>query len=107
MKITTLWYADPRNPDYVPTLMCAYDEYTFDEHCGEPDFYTKEKQLNPEARELIIDIPEAEVRKLFRAPVVKAKVEQPMVYCEKHGHEQKGPCPDCGNASGPFAPGTK
>ena len=82
MKITTLWQTDKGDPDQIPWVICAYDEYTADEHGGEPDFYTKEKNKYPDARELVIDIPEIEVRNLFRAPTVKGKVEKSAPVCK-------------------------
>ena len=72
MKITTLWQHELS--DEMPWLVTAYDEYTEEEHNGEPEFYTKEKQSNPERRELVIVIPDEAVEKLFQAPEVKGKV---------------------------------
>ena len=70
MRITTLWEGG-RLGD-APWLVSAYDEYTEEEHNGEPDFYKKLREEDPNRRELIIQIPDAAVNDLFKTPRVTA-----------------------------------
>ncbi len=71
MKIFTLWVAG--DDEDMPWLLDAVDEYTV-ENCGFPDSFLAHQRDYPDAREMIIDIPEDAVRKLFLAPTVKATV---------------------------------
>ena len=72
MQIRTLWEA-PVDDNELPWLVMACDEYTIDEHGGKlPEFYSKE--MKDGRRELVINVPESAVRKLFVAPVVNAEV---------------------------------
>lgn len=71
MIIYTLWHqGDDNDP---PRIADAVDELTVD-NCGEmPPAYV-EKLRDPLVRELVIDVPEHNIRALFEAPSVKARV---------------------------------
>ena len=71
MKIWTLWHQGDDND--APWIVDAIDEYTLDNNCEFPPPYLKQRE-SPLVRELIIDVPEAAVRALFDAPLVKAMV---------------------------------
>ena len=71
MIIHSLWHAG--DDGHVPYLIDAVDEYTVDNNDAFPPEYLK-RRANPLVRELIIDIPEKDVRALFDPPVVKATV---------------------------------
>ena len=72
MKIWTLW-RQSGDSDEMPWLVSSYDEYTAEEHNGEPDSYAEAKK--PGDREMIIVVPELDVRALFYPPTVKGKVQ--------------------------------
>lgn len=73
-RIFTLWQHD--GSDVMPWIVDAVDEYTMEEVGGFPEEYAKKKAADPKLRELVIDIPDDAVRRLFHTPVVKGKVEQ-------------------------------
>ena len=73
MIIYTLWRRENDADADVPWLEEAVDEYTVDNNCEFPPEYAKKRAL-PEYRELIIDVPEKDVRALFESPTVKGKV---------------------------------
>lgn len=76
MKIRTLWQRGIHNES--PWLVAAVDEYTEEEHGGTPDFYQAELDKHVSIRrELIIEISDVAVRKLFEAPVAKAMAAYP------------------------------
>lgn len=71
--IYTLWESSAHmddNPD-IPWLVDAVDEHTIAD--GDSREYEK-KRDHKDRRELVIEIDEAAVRKLFDAPVVKGTV---------------------------------
>lgn len=71
MKIRTLW--EHGLDTESPWLVVAVDEYTEDEHGGTPEFYQKELETNPAIRrELIIEIADRSVDKLFETPMTVA-----------------------------------
>lgn len=72
MKIYTLWGYSP-DGDEAPWLVAAVDEYTVEAHDGRPEFYADEMKYG--RREMAIEIPDAAVRKLFKAPMVKGEVK--------------------------------
>jgi hypothetical protein len=72
MRIHTLWQHD--GSDDVPWILDAVDEYTIENHSGLPPDYADKMKNNPALRELIIEIPEAAVRALFRPKAIKAEV---------------------------------
>lgn len=71
MKITTLWERGAEGD--MPWLVSAYDEYTEEEHNGEPEFFRKERLADPKRRVLIIEVPDQAVTKLFQTPKVQGK----------------------------------
>lgn len=71
MKIRTLWEGE-EDSNNMPWLVAAVDEYTIEEHSGLPDSYVEEMSEN--RRELVIEVPDAVVLKLFKPPVVKAEI---------------------------------
>lgn len=74
MKIYTIW--DHEDPKDMPWLVTAVSEYVLDEYNGQlPDFYKKELDTN-RRRELVIEIPDAAVVKLFTPLVVKGEVKE-------------------------------
>lgn len=73
MRIYTLWQREGSGDQDIPWIVDAVDEYTIDNNGEVPAEYLK-KRANINVRELVIDIPEAAVRKLFDSPEVKAKV---------------------------------
>ena len=74
MQIRTVWESTAED-DIMPWIIAAVDEYTIEEHGGSlPEFYQKE--LKPGRRELIITIPDADVRKLFALPTVTGKTKE-------------------------------
>jgi hypothetical protein len=72
MIIHTLWHAGEDGD--MPWIVDAVDEYTLDANGGEftPEYL--KKRADPSVRELLIDIPEKDVRALFDPPVVKATI---------------------------------
>ena len=59
----------------LPWLVSAYDEFTFDEWGGVPDFHTEAvANANYEVREVRIVVPLDAVRSVFAVPVVPAEV---------------------------------
>lgn len=58
----------------MPWMISAYDEYTAEEHNGEPCFYTAVRE--PGDRELVIEVPEKSVLKLFATPLIKGEVSE-------------------------------
>lgn len=72
MKIRTIWQHNPDEPDVMPWILDAVDEYTEEECNGLPDRYPAP---SAHRRELIIDIPESAVRNLFAVPEVKGEVK--------------------------------
>lgn len=78
MKITTAWAQQLDEQGRPPWLLSAYDEYTFDEWNGVPDFYTADvaKSSGPdvEVREIVIVVPDSAIRDAFKTPVAQAKV---------------------------------
>lgn len=75
MKLYTLWSQADATDDETPWMVAACDEFSVDENNGYPEDYLKLKDSDPKLRELIIEIPQAAVIKLFRAPTVKGVVE--------------------------------
>jgi hypothetical protein len=71
MRIYTLWHKS--DDDSAPWIIAAVDEYTVDNNCEFPSDYRKQRE-NHLVRELIIDVPEKDVKALFDAPAVKASV---------------------------------
>lgn len=70
MRIHTLWHEG--DTDCMPYLIDAADEYLIDEN-GEPESYIKHRLIRG-VRELIIDIPDGTLKKLFSPLEVKGKV---------------------------------
>jgi hypothetical protein len=75
VKITTLWH--PGDQGYMPWLLDAYDEYTAEENDGVPPTYEEQKKKYPDARELIIEVPDGSVEKLFKIPKQVAMSAEP------------------------------
>lgn len=78
MRITCA-FTDDGDQDECPTLLSAYDEYTFGVWNGVPDFHAElVAKADCEVRELIIEVPESAVRALFEtpAPIQATVVEQ-------------------------------
>lgn len=72
MKLYTLWRYNTGEGD-MPWMVESYDEYTAEEHGGEPRFYTDARE--PGDRELVVEIPESAVMAMFATPApVKGKV---------------------------------
>ncbi len=75
MKIYTLWQHEG-DETAMPWLVNAIDEYTIEENDGFTADYTKDRaKLN--VREIILDVPDRAVTKLFQSPEVKATVCEP------------------------------
>ncbi len=74
MKIWTLWHKGDDGD--APWIVDAVDEYTIDNNCDFPPKYL-EKRHDGMHRELIIDVPEDAVRKLFDPTAVAAVVVTP------------------------------
>jgi hypothetical protein len=70
MRVYTLWHAGDTGE--VPWIINAVDQYTLD-NCECPAPYLKHL-ADIHVRELIIDIPEDAVRRLFSAPSISATV---------------------------------
>lgn len=75
MKITATFSHDG-DPAYMPRLVAAYDEFTFDDCCGPPDDYKTTidhaKFADPSLvlREVTITVPDSAIEALFApAPV--------------------------------------
>lgn len=75
MKLYTLWSHEGCDYDETPWLVAACDEFSVETNDGYPEDYRKLKDGNPKLRELIIEIPQGAVIKLFQSPVVKGTVE--------------------------------
>lgn len=74
MKIRTLWEEGYTRAS-MPWLVASCDEYTEEEHGGIPELYQEElDKRTTHRRELIIEIPDSAVQKLFEAPVIQGKV---------------------------------
>jgi hypothetical protein len=71
MIVYTLWHAG--DGDDAPWIVDAVDEYTIDNNCEFPPEYRKRRE-DIHVRELIIDVPEKDVRALFETPAVKATI---------------------------------
>lgn len=73
-RLTLALYQD--DPELMPTVVAAYDEYTAEAWGGEPDFYEAEvkKYHNGTVRELVVLIPTEAVEALFAVPEVTASV---------------------------------
>lgn len=72
MIVFTLWHRGDGSD--APWIVDAVDEYTVDNNCEFPPPYLRHRE-NVDVRELIIDVPETAVRKLFESPTVKATVK--------------------------------
>jgi hypothetical protein len=76
MRIFTVW-EDALNDTEMPWMVAAVDEYTVESHDGYPAEY--KSALNAKGpgrrRELVIEISEVAVLKLFRPAVVKGHTE--------------------------------
>jgi len=70
--IYTLWHHG--DDDDAPWIVDAVDEYTVDENNGFPPEYQKHRD-NPRVRELLIEVPEKDVRAIFDSPTVKATIK--------------------------------
>jgi len=73
MIIYTLWHAG--DDGEAPWIVDAVDEYTVDINCEFPPAYLKHRE-DILVRELIIEVPEKDVRALFEAPTVKATIKK-------------------------------
>lgn len=75
MRIYTLW--EEGGERELPWLVAAVDEYTV-EDCGWPEKYDEERHATSTGgrvrRELLIEVPDSAVDKLFQTPEVKGKV---------------------------------
>jgi len=71
VRITTAWAS---YGDDAPWLIAAYDEFTAEEHNGEPDFYTEAVARSSDfiVREVILTVDFDAIRKAFDTPVVEA-----------------------------------
>lgn len=76
MRIHTLWHSG--DDDEMPWMLDAVDEYTIDSNNGFPESYKEKLAKYPTARELIIEVPDDHVEKLFRAVIVKGKSMNPV-----------------------------
>lgn len=74
MKIYTLWAVVDPEDGCVPWLVEAVDEYTLDEN-GYPEKWEQHKQ-EFDCREMVIEVPDGAVPKLFAVPTVKATVSE-------------------------------
>lgn len=77
MKIYTLWQHEERDNTTMPWCIGAEDEYTVDNNGGHTPEYCAlrdKSTLGFPVRELIIEVPDSAVMKLFRPPTVKASV---------------------------------
>lgn len=70
MKITTAWCMDV---DGNAQLLSAYDELTFDSWGGVPDWHLAEieKMGATLVREIEIEVPDADIYKMFETPVIQ------------------------------------
>ena len=73
MIIYTLWHKG--DDGEAPWIVDAVDEYTVDNNCEFPPTYLKHRE-DIHVRELILEVPEKDVRALFDAPTVKATVKK-------------------------------
>lgn len=74
-RIRIAFFCD-NDPDLMPAVLAACDEYTEDAWGGTPDFFEDAMKTDPgRTRELIITIPEAAVRRLFEVPTVSAQFD--------------------------------
>lgn len=73
VRITTAWAS---YGDDAPWLIAAYDEFTADEHNGEPDFYTEAVARSSDfiVREVILTVDFDAIRKAFDPVVAEAEV---------------------------------
>ncbi len=71
MIVYTLWHAG--DDGEAPWIVDAVDEYTVDNNCEFPPTYLKHRE-DIHVRELILEVPEKDVRALFEAPTVKATI---------------------------------
>lgn len=72
MKITTAW---TDNGDEGITMVSAYTETDFDVWGGVPNFYSDDvKGVSEPIRELVIEIPDDAVRRLFRTSTIAGTV---------------------------------
>lgn len=71
IQITTAWAS---YGDDAPWLIAAYDEFTAEEHNGEPDFYTEAISRSSDfmVREIILTVDFDAICKAFDTPVVEA-----------------------------------
>lgn len=75
MRLICLFVNEDSDSD-TAWLADAVDEYTVDSLGELPELYIeKKKKYGAKARELIVEIPDSAVEKLFQAPVVKGKVD--------------------------------
>ncbi len=72
MKIHTLWSREGCEDDDLPWLLAATDEVSIDTNNGYPHEFQAALDANPDARLLILEVPNSAL-KLWEVPVVAAK----------------------------------
>lgn len=73
MRVRMLF--SPEEDGRMPCLLDAVDEYTEDEWGRTPDFYAEKLKRYPEAREIIVVVPDHAVLDLFKPPTVTAHID--------------------------------
>lgn len=73
-RIVMAFFQD--DPELMPTLIAACDEYTEEAWGGTPDFFTDEikKYDGAKVREMVVELPADAVEALFKVPVVGGSI---------------------------------
>jgi hypothetical protein len=58
-------------PGEMPTVVAAMDQYTVEIWGGCPDFWVEAKKLYPQAREIVVHVPDDRIVRLFAVPHVR------------------------------------
>lgn len=75
MWIRMAFTDDECSSDEMPTLIAAYDQYTFESWGRQPDFYDEDVAKSTNVREVVVNIPDSAVLELFGVPVITGTVE--------------------------------